>query len=581
MAAAAKPPEPPVTPGRVLRRAVARAGEALHLALGVVGIDDGVRSLDQILADLDESLLILALTEAGTDRGVAIVDLAVRDALVEVQTLGALSTRPSPPAERRVTAADAALAVPFLERILGELAKAGPGTDLPEWVGAATIAGRFGSRRVIGATLPAGDYRVVSLAIDLGGAGREGRLTLVLPPPGASRPGAEAKASAQWADDFRSGVLDASAALTAVLTRHRLSLAEAEALRPGQVLPLPGVTVGSVRLEAPIGQPLATARLGQFAGLRAVRLELPRSPEMRESLSGLAAGSLGLTQIAGGTWSGDEAGPAAGDPWAGTEGLTEAEPAPLPALDWPTGAESAVDDPPPEDDGPPGPFDAAPAEGRGVATEPPEPAGDTPAEIPPGGADDVSPVLPEVPPAPVGALVTDQHAAEQQTSEQHAAEPPATEPPAPVGAAPSAQAVAADPPQVAPAPTPFGTEPAPLVAEPKQAPVPREAGPDPDPAPPTAPAAAPVHEVDATSGPTERPEPVFARYGHRSPGDAPENTVAASPPGPRGLAGPEAPAPFALDEEPAPDIDVNGEVTPGSEIAIGLDLKALGIEEAD
>lgn len=554
LGAEAKTPEPPVTPARVLRRAVARAGEALQLALGVATIADGVHTLDQILAELDETLLILALTEAGIDRGFVILDLAVRDALVEVQTLGALSSRPSPQGGRPVTAADAALAVPFLERILNELSKAGPGTDLPDWIGATAVAGRFGSRRVIAATLPAGNYRTVALGIDLGAPGREGRLKLVLPPPGVARRGSRAEESAQWAEAFRSGVLDASAVLTAVLTRHRLSLAEAEALRPGQVLPLPGVTVGSVRLEAPVGQPLAAARLGQFAGLRAVRLELPKSPHLRETWPGLGAVAPGFQRIAGQDTIDAESSFGAPDPWAGTDGLVEAEPAPLPPPDWPTGETTGAEAIPPDDDGPAGPFDAAPAEGRGELEAanllPDSPADATTSGPAPARADAASAEL-----SPLRVSTTDGSVGEDSAPkgrDQAADAPPEVEPPAleeqalpQTGATETLEDVFQT---AVPSSDPVIEQPSP--ASPS---VPRRPGP--------------------LESAAEEPGPVFARFS-RKPAEAAAGLNANGPTAPRA-------APFALDDEPGPEVDANGDVTPGSEIAVGLDMMSLGIEESD
>jgi hypothetical protein len=74
----------------------------------------------------------------------------------------------------------------------------------------------------------------------------------------------------------------------AILHRLRLPLAAAEGRAPGQVVPLPGVTVASVRL-ASAGLDLGPARLGQVAGMRAVRIETPLAPEL------VALGQPGLT----------------------------------------------------------------------------------------------------------------------------------------------------------------------------------------------------------------------------------------------------------------------------------------------
>jgi flagellar motor switch protein FliM len=46
---------------------------------------------------------------------------------------------------------------------------------------------------------------------------------------------------------------------------------------------LSGVTVTSVRLEAPDGQTVGRARLGQTSGQRAVRIESALGPELQDS----------------------------------------------------------------------------------------------------------------------------------------------------------------------------------------------------------------------------------------------------------------------------------------------------------
>ncbi|GGL65059.1 FliM/FliN family flagellar motor C-terminal domain-containing protein [Wenxinia marina] len=361
IAAAPSGPEPPVTPARALRRAATRAGAALDLALTVASIADERRTLDEVLAGLNEADLLLGLDRDGAERGLAVIDLDLRDALVEVQTLGRLSDRPRPEdaPRRAVTAADAALGLPFLDGLLRGLAAAGTGTDLPDWVAGASGGERHASRRAIGATLPAGDYRVVTLALDLEG-GRAGQLTLILPPSrplSATSPPAHGR---DWADAFRGSVEEATAVLTAVLARHRIPLSEAEALRPGLVLPLPGVTVGSVRLEAPPGRVLATARLGQVAGLRAVRLEMPAPAELSDRRAP-ARGAPGVLD-------GEVGHGRAADPWAGTDGLTLDAPAAIPPMDLTGAPDLSPPSPDPHDDpGPPDPHDAAPADGGGGA----------------------------------------------------------------------------------------------------------------------------------------------------------------------------------------------------------------------
>ncbi len=89
-------------------------------------------------------------------------------------------------------------------------------------------------------------------------------------------------AASDWAAAMAAAVGLAPAELHAVLHRMRLSLRQVDGFHVGQVIALPGITVGSVRLEATDGRLLARARLGQMAGLRAVRVQVPAA-EMSET----------------------------------------------------------------------------------------------------------------------------------------------------------------------------------------------------------------------------------------------------------------------------------------------------------
>ena len=61
----------------------------------------------------------------------------------------------------------------------------------------------------------------------------------------------------------------APASLDALLHRFKMHIGAAQSLEVGQVLPLPGCTVNSVRLLAPDGKVVAQAKLGQVGGMRA------------------------------------------------------------------------------------------------------------------------------------------------------------------------------------------------------------------------------------------------------------------------------------------------------------------------
>ncbi len=313
-------PPTPLTPARALRHAMARAAEeSVKLPLVVLGIREEEDSLDEHLARLEDGLLTLSLNEGEQPAGLIALDSEARAAAIEAQTLGQVLDRP---AEARVpTAADAALVRPLLEAFLREAEEAMAGTPLAGWLRRPGLRDRLPSAREAALLLADGPYRAVRLTLDLGAGGRQGLVLLLLrlPPPTRPTEPAPDEPGATIAPE----ALRAQTELEAILHRLELPLAEAEALIPGQILPLPGVTVASVRLSAG-GLDLGPARLGQMAGMRAIRIEQPLSPELGTFNAAELALSGGEPPVTGATGDGLPA-----LPLSGTWDTSETEEAPV------------------------------------------------------------------------------------------------------------------------------------------------------------------------------------------------------------------------------------------------------------
>ena len=88
-----------------------------------------------------------------------------------------------------------------------------------------------------------------------------------------------------WSAALTGNVLGARADVTAVLHRMRLPLRVVEGFALDQVLSLPGVSVGSVRIEAADARLIGHARLGQMAGMRAVRVGAPGRQDMDDTIT--------------------------------------------------------------------------------------------------------------------------------------------------------------------------------------------------------------------------------------------------------------------------------------------------------
>ena len=278
----------PVTPSRALRMALTRAAQdQIGLAITVLGITEEVVTLDDLLRLIDPDMLLIALEEGEGLCGVAGIDLQTRAAVIEMQTMGQLRGLPADP--RPVTSTDAAMTAPLIAGFLDELSLGTQGTPLHGWVDGYAVGGRVGGVRAAGLALREAAYRLVRLTIDLGVAERQGAIMLTLPVTRDAAPVVVADPGHAWADLLGANVAQAPANLHAVLHRMRLPLHAVEGFRVGQVLSLPGIGVGSVRLEGPDGRLVAQARLGQSAGLRAVRLTLQPVADMSEATHGVVS----------------------------------------------------------------------------------------------------------------------------------------------------------------------------------------------------------------------------------------------------------------------------------------------------
>jgi len=259
--------------------ALTRAAErSAGLGMTVLGVTEEMAALDVVLQQVPDGMMLLGLTGERGLAGFVGLDLEMRTALVEVQTMGRL--RKTPAEARPVTATDAALSQPLIAAFLQELGPGTRATPLEGWTDGYRVDGRLNGVRAAEMALEETLYRLVRLTIDLAAAERQGEILLTLPVSRVRVAVTPNLPGIDFAARLRSNVLQAEAALNAVLAQLRLPLHEAEGLEVGQILPLSGITVASVRLQGPDGRVIARGRLGQASGMRAVRLQAEEPPDM-------------------------------------------------------------------------------------------------------------------------------------------------------------------------------------------------------------------------------------------------------------------------------------------------------------
>jgi len=266
-------PAADMSPGRALRLAISRAADrTVGLRLTVFGQSDDVLTLDGVIDELNADQMLISVTSGDDLLGLMAIDPELRACLIEMQTMGNLSAVAAEP--RRVTSADAALAAPVADAFLAMLNETAVGTQLAGWASETRVGAPLECPRAAGLVLPDGAYRLVRLSLDFGIGERQGELCLALPEH--RHPRAVPKddpGNVGWRDTFHDQVLGAQANLNAVLHKMRMPMAQVENLVLGQVIPLSGTRVTSIKLVGPDGRVITTARLGKMAGQRAVRVE--------------------------------------------------------------------------------------------------------------------------------------------------------------------------------------------------------------------------------------------------------------------------------------------------------------------
>lgn len=274
----AKEPQAEGAPGadRGWRLALARAArDLMGLDLEVRKLSIARASLAEVLETTPDRALVALLDGPEAGLGVLLMSPDVTAALIEMQTIGRLSAKPS--VIRKPTRIDAAMVAGLIDRaLLGLEENLVEEADLI-WAGGFRYASHLDDTRPLLLLLEDETYRVLTADLRLGDSGREGQIILVLPARGRGVMPINAGASAESAQpsfttSFAEQVLQVGCQLEGVIGRLRLPLGRVMTLEVDQVLQLPLAALDAVSLETMEGRSVARARLGQNRGMRALKL---------------------------------------------------------------------------------------------------------------------------------------------------------------------------------------------------------------------------------------------------------------------------------------------------------------------
>jgi flagellar motor switch protein FliM len=278
--AAARSNQPEGGPGadRAWRLALARAAnDILALPLEVARLSVNRRSLAELLELAPERALIAVLEGPAEGLGILMLSPPVLSAMIEMQTIGRVSS--SAPPVRKPTRTDASMVADMIDQALQEL-ESGLESD-PDliWAGGFNYASFLDDPRPLGLLLEEEHYRVIQAELRLGNGAKSGGVMLALPAEGrgrAPKPAPTATpapvAAALFSKALSDQVMRTEADIAAVLHRFTVPLSFVMALKTGDLVPLSTAALDRIVLEGLDGRPLASGRLGQNRGMRAVRL---------------------------------------------------------------------------------------------------------------------------------------------------------------------------------------------------------------------------------------------------------------------------------------------------------------------
>jgi flagellar motor switch protein FliM len=262
---------------RAWRLALARAArDAAKLPLDVTRLTIAQSSLAEVLELPPDRGMIVILEGPQEAIGLFLLSNAVLASLVEIQTIGQVVAQQ--PAARKPTRTDAAMSQPMIDDALIGLEAGLADQGDYSWASGFRFASFIEDPRPLGLLLEDVTYRVLTAQVSLAHGARKGEVFLVLPAGGvgAAHHQLPLPDAADQPETFRSNLLaqveGADCTLQAVMARVTMPLNQLMQLAVNQQISLPMAAIDRISLEGMDGRHVATARLGQQNGMRALRV---------------------------------------------------------------------------------------------------------------------------------------------------------------------------------------------------------------------------------------------------------------------------------------------------------------------
>ncbi len=261
-----------MSPARALEQGVARAAQdELGLEVALKTLTEGPIGLEDLAGKGDDNALRALLTGPEGRVGLMVVSGALMGAILEQRMTGGLRGAGAPP--RPPTRIDVEIGRDLIDRILREFAALMEPVGGGDWARGFRFETTVLDPRLLRFALGDLGYNGFEATLDMGAGVRQGDFFLALPETGG--PDAEgALGKTGWSAALRNTVMGAEMPVDAVFARLTLPLAAVSDWKPGDMLPLPRHTLDGVQLEGANRVVLATGRLGQARGDKAIRINL-------------------------------------------------------------------------------------------------------------------------------------------------------------------------------------------------------------------------------------------------------------------------------------------------------------------
>lgn len=282
----------------VLTRAFATGAEqTCALPLTLDNSTQRVAAPDAIEEALPEDGLLAFLAAADGAVGVIALDTQMLAALIEIQTLGIV--RSTPAEVRATTRTDLYMCETFINTVLQSVSEEAPPGDLKKMFQGFHLENAISDRRKMCFRLTEDRYSLFDLSLGLGDGAKDARVLICLPAercaPG-QKPGGGAPDTASWSEQLHKTVAHGAVRCNMILHRKRMPLSEVTDLKIGDRVNIPLTAIATVEVTGCDGGQVATARLGQVDGQKAVRINAG-APADRE-YSAITVGSQVVPEIA-------------------------------------------------------------------------------------------------------------------------------------------------------------------------------------------------------------------------------------------------------------------------------------------